>query len=1162
MSFVHLHSHTHYSLLDGAAKIEDMVLRAAELKMPGLAITDHGNLFGSVEFYKTCKKHNVKPIIGMEAYMAPAERGLRQKIEGEKDSYHLVILAKNATGFRNLIKLSSTAFLEGMYYKPRIDFEVLKKYSEGLIVTSACMSGQIAHKLRTDRKSEAIAHAEKYIELFGDDFYFEIQDHGIPDEQAVYPKVYDLAREMGVKVVATNDTHYLNHGDHRAHDVLICLQTGKDRDDPNRMKYGTEHLYMKSPDEMFSIFKDKSHVLENSMEIFEKIDLELDFDQRLLPKFPIPESEGVKSENEYLRKLTEEGARRHYPDMGKEVVERMNFELDVIEKMGFAGYFLIVQDFINAARKMDIPVGLGRGSAAGSLVAYNLGITDVDPLRYDLLFERFLNPERISMPDIDVDFCVERRDDVLEYVREKYGRRNVAQIITFGTMGSKSVVRDVSRVLKVPLQQADVIAKLIPVEGASPISLKRAFAEVPELKEIAQSDDPVMRELVEYSQTLEGIARHNSTHAAGVIIAPSDITDYAPLCKSSHGDIVTQWTMSYCEEMGLLKMDFLGLRNLTVIHKTEKMIRERHKIDFSVRDIPMDDAETFRLYGEALTVGIFQFESTGMQEYIKKLKPSRIEDLIAMNALYRPGPMDLIDDFIDRKYGRKEIKYLHPLLEPILKETYGIMVYQEQVMRIVSDLGGFTLAEADMMRRAMGKKKADVMREQKDKFVKGCEGNNIDKKVATEIFDLIEKFARYGFNKSHSAAYAIISYQTAYLKAHYPAEFMSANLTSEINKMDRVKFLISECKRIGLTVKPPDINYSHAHFRPLDDKNIAFGMAAIKNVGENAINNIVREREANGPYSSLFDLTKRVDLRQVNKKVLEALAQAGALDSLKGSRAQKYNAVENAIEFGQSVQARILQNKDQISLFGGDGEEDILEISEPPLPDVPDWDMGERLKKELEMIGFYVSGHPLDPYKPIVELYGTDVGALIRKKEENKPLNGAEKKPLYICGQISEYRTQYDKKNNKMAFIGLKSYDADFSGVIFGSVFAQCEPHLKNGAIVFVKAFLNGDITDGVIRIRVESVYSPGQIPEQFTESLRLTIDQSRMSEDMLMKLKMTLESIPGRQKVFWNFRFNGQGDFAMRSVRAGIKLTLPALGQLCELVSCENIAIKMIERG
>ncbi len=917
MSFVHLHSHTHYSLLDGAAKINDMVRRAAELNMPGLAITDHGNLFGSIEFYKTCKEHNVKPIIGMEAYMAPAERGLRQKIEGEKDSYHLVILAKNATGFRNLIKLSSVAFLEGMYYKPRIDFEVLKKYSEGLIVTSACMSGQIAHKLRTDRRQEAIAHAEKYIELFGDDFYFEIQDHGIADELAVYPKVYELAREMGVKVVATNDTHYLNHGDHRAHDVLICLQTGKDRDDPNRMKYGTEQLYMKSPDEMFAIFKDRSHVLENSMEIFEKIDLEIDFNQRLLPEFPIPESEEAKTENEYLRKLTEEGARRHYPDMRKEVVERMNFELSVIEKMGFAGYFLIVQDFINAARQMDIPVGLGRGSAAGSLVAYNLGITDVDPLRYGLLFERFLNPERISMPDIDVDFCVERRDDVLEYVREKYGRRNVAQIITFGTMGSKSVVRDVSRVLKVPLQQADVIAKLIPVEGASPISLKRAFEEVPELKEIAQSDDPVMRELVEYSQTLEGIARHNSTHAAGVIIAPSDITDYAPLCKSSHGDIVTQWTMSYCEKMGLLKMDFLGLRNLTVIQKAEKMIRERHNSDFTVRDIPMDDEATFKLYGEALTVGVFQFESAGMQEYLKKLKPGRIEDLIAMNALFRPGPMDLIDDFIDRKFGRKEIKYLHPLLEPILKETYGIMVYQEQVMRIVSDLAGFTLAEADMMRRAMGKKDADIMREQKDKFVAGCEHNNIDKKVATEIFELIEKFARYGFNKSHSAAYAIISYQTAYLKAHYPAEFMSANLTSEINKMDRVKFLLSECKKIGLTVKPPDINYSHANFRPLDDKSIAFGMAAIKNVGENAINNIVHERETNGPYSSLYDLTKRVDLRQVNKKVLEALAQAGALDSLKGNRAQQFSAVENAIEFGHSIQARIHRDQYVVPALAG-----------------------------------------------------------------------------------------------------------------------------------------------------------------------------------------------------------------------------------------------------
>jgi len=1149
--------------LDGAAKIKDMVQRAGELNMPALAITDHGNLFGAVEFYKTCRAHGIKPILGMEAYIAPRERGLRQKVEGEKDAYHLVLLAKNNTGIRNLIKLSSIAFLEGVYYKPRIDFEVLARHAEGLIATSACMSGQIAHKLRTDRKDEAIAHAEKYLQLFGDDFYFEVQNHHIPDELAVYPKVYDLAREMGVKVVATNDTHYLHHGDDKAHDILICLQTGKDRDDPNRMRYGTTELYMKSPDEMFQVFKDKPHVLENTMEIFEKIDAELDFDRRLIPRFPIDAGEGDISESDYLRKLAMEGARRHYPSLGKEVVERMDYELGIIEKMGFAGYFLIVQDFINAARERDIPVGLGRGSAAGSLVAYSLGITDVDPLKYDLLFERFLNPERISMPDIDVDFCVERRDEVLEYVRDKYGRRNVAQIITFGTMGSKSVVRDVSRVLKVPLQTADAIAKMIPLEGNSPIPLKRAFEEVPELKELTQNDDPVMRELVEYSMTLEGIARHNSTHAAGVIIAPTDITDYAPLCKSSQGDIVTQWTMGYCEEVGLLKMDFLGLRNLTVIKKAVDMIRERHDPEFDIRNIPLDDEKTFELYGKGLTTGVFQFESSGMQEYLKKLKPSRVEDLIAMNALYRPGPMDLIDDFIDRKYGRKEIHYLHPKLEPILKETYGIMVYQEQVMRIVSDLAGFTLAEADLMRRAMGKKKADVMQEQRQKFIDGCVANEIDKKTAASIFDHIEKFARYGFNKSHSAAYALISYQTAYLKAHYTAEFMAANLTSEITKLDRVKVLMSECNKMGIKINPPDINYSVADFKPLDAQTIAFGMAAIKNVGGNAIRSLVAEREENGKFETLFDVTRRVDLRQVNKKVLEGLALAGALDSLKGNRAQLFMAVETAIDFGQSVQSRLLQNKDQISLFGEGGDGPTMEISEPPLPDVPDWDTNEKLKKELEMIGFYISGHPLDDFLPIVNLYSTDLTPFTHSDEKTAPTNGQQTpRVLYICGQITGMRTRYDSKNQKMAFVQIKSYDHDFDAVVFSSVFPQCEPFLKQGQIVYVKAGLNGDLNSDTIRIRVDAMYSPGQVPAQFTESMKLTIPGNLLTNDTLYHLKLTFASVPGTQKVYWNFDLSPDAAIAMRSAKNGVKLTLPTLQKLADILGYENIHIKRIERG
>ncbi|KAA3617495.1 MAG: DNA polymerase III subunit alpha [Calditrichaeota bacterium] len=1155
MSFVHLHSHTHYSLLDGAGRLNDMVNKAGDLGMNALAITDHGNLFGSVEFYNACKKKNIKPIIGCEAYIAPGKHDFRQKMEGEKNYYHLILLAKNQTGFKNLIKLSSIAYLDGMYYKPRIDFDLLTQYSEGLIATSACMSGPIAWKLRQGKKAEAIKMAEDYLTLFGDDFYFEIQDHQIPEEQHVYPQVYDLAKEMGVKVVATNDTHYLDHGDHEAHDILICLQTGKDRDDPNRMRYGTEQLYMKSPDEMFNLFKDKPHVLENTLEIADKINLELDFSARHLPTFKIPESEGNLSEDDFLKTLALRGAEKKFSNVSKEVIDRIDFELGVIRDMGFAGYFLITQDFIAAARDRDIPVGLGRGSAAGSMVAYTLGITDVDPLKYDLLFERFLNPARITMPDIDIDFCVERREEVIDYVKDKYGKRNVAQIITFGTMASKGVVRDVGRVLKVPLPKTDAIAKLVPVEGAKPIPLERAFKEVPELNEIAESEDIQMQELVKYSKTLEGIARNTSTHAAGVIIAPEDVSNYVPLYKTKEGDVCTQWTMGASEQMGMLKMDFLGLRNLTVIQKAEKMIHAKHNKDFSAQDIPLDDEKTFKLFGDGLTVGVFQFESSGMQEYLKKLKPSRVEDLIAMNALYRPGPMQMIDDFIDRKYGRKEIEYLHPKLKPILEETYGIIVYQEQVMRIASDLGGFSLADADLMRRAMGKKKAEVMQEQKKFFVEGCIKNEIDKKIASTIFDLIEKFAQYGFNKSHSAAYALIAYQTAYLKAHYTAEFMSANLTSELTNLSRVMVLMEECRKLGLTINPPNVNYSVANFTPLDENTIAFGMAAIKNVGANAINNIVHVREENGEFSSLYELVQKVDLRLVNKKVLENLAMAGALDSFKGNRSQLFNSVETAIEFGQNVQSGA-KDKNQIGLFDG-GDMAIEEsIKEPALPDIPDWSLNEKLKKERELLGFYISGHPLDPYKTIISLYTSK----FLKENETEKESTPKSKTIRICGQVNELRTLFDRKQQKMAFVKLEDFDHSYEGVVFGSVFPKCEEHLKQDAIVFIQGTLNSEPDDNLIKLVVESVYSADSVPEKFTDSVMLHVNREKLNEELLHQLKMTIKSSPGKNKLLFNFDFNGEGTIRLKAGKSGVTMTSPTLKQLCSLLGDENVKIKMIE--
>jgi len=1174
LSFVHLHSHTHYSLLDGAARINQMVQRAAELQMPALAITDHGNLFGSVEFYKACKEQGIKPIIGCEAYIAPDRRDLREKVNGELNAYHLVLLAKNETGYKNLIKLSSIAFLEGMYYKPRIDWETLREHSEGLIATSACMSGMVPWKLRQDRRAEAIRHAETYLDIFGEDFYFEVQNHHIPEEERTYPLVYDLAKEMGVKVVATNDTHYLNHGDHEAHDILICLQTGKDRDDPNRMRYGTEELYMKSPEEMYKLFKDRPEVLENTLEVAEKVNLELDFNTRHLPRFKIPESEGQVDENEYLKVLAYRGAEKRGAKLDETARKRMDYELSVIEKMGFAGYFLIVQDFINAARERDIPVGLGRGSAAGSLVAYTLGITSVDPLKYDLLFERFLNPERVTMPDIDIDFCVERREEVIEYVREKYGRKNVAQIITFNTMASKGVIRDVSRILKVPLSQADTIAKLVPVEQNKPVPLERAFSEVEELRDLASSDDIQMQELVKYSKTLEGIARNTSVHAAGIIIAPDDITHYAPLFKTSDGEVCTQWTMGYCEEIGLLKMDFLGLRNLTVIKKTEDIIRERHNPDFSIERIPLNDKDTFRLFGDALTVGVFQFESSGMQEHLRKLKPSRIEDLIAMNALYRPGPMAFIDDFIDRKFGRKEIEYLHPKLEPILEETYGIIVYQEQVMRIASEIGGFSLAQADLMRRAMGKKKREVMLEQKEIFIKGCLENDIDKKTAIEIFDLIEKFAEYGFNKSHSAAYALIAYQTAYLKAHYPAEFMSANLTSEITKLSRVMTLMEECKKLGLTIEPPDVNHSYAEFRPLDEKTIAFGMAAIKGVGGNAINNIAQARDNDGPFKSLFDLTQRVDLRLVNKKVLESLVMAGAMDSLDGHRAQLFNALESAIEFGQQVQSSSYQNENQFNLFdtGGAEQDQSMQISEPPLPAVPEWSLTERLKKERELLGFYISGHPLEPYRTVIKLYSTNLDRLIEEeklKEEggngsasNGSSNGRRNgKAIRICGQITDMRTMYDKKQQRMAFVKLEDFDHSYEAVVFSSVYPRYQDLLKSDNIIYVQGTLNSAPDDGTVKIVADQIFAVNQVPELFTDAVLLQLRRDKLDDQKLYDLKLALTSSPGKCPVLIDLDFNGNGSLRLKAGCASVKMTLPVLKQLSALVGLDNIRISCGER-
>jgi DNA polymerase-3 subunit alpha len=1155
--FVHLHSHTHYSLLDGAGKVGDMVQRAANLGQKALAITDHGNMFGVLEFYKAAEKAGIKPIIGMEAYVAPKARDLKKKVEGESNNYHLVLLAKNEQGFKNLIKLSSIGYTEGKYHKPRIDKEILRELKEGLVASTACMGGEVPWNLRRGFRERAVKAAEWYMETFGDDYYFEIQDHHIPEEKPVYDAVYQLGKEMGIPIIATNDNHYVHKGDDEAHDVLMCLQTGKDRDDPNRMRYGTTELYLKSADEMYAVFKDRPEVLERTLEIEEKIDLKIDFSKTYMPEFKMPESESDSTADEYLTRITYSGAKSRYGELTTEIKDRIDHELSVIKKMGFAGYFLITADFIEAAKKRNIPVGLGRGSAAGSIVAYNIGITGVDPLKYGLLFERFLNPERVSMPDIDIDFCVERRDEVIEYVREKYGRKNVAQIVTFNTMASRAVIRDVSRVLKIPIPEADRIAKLVPIDGSKPMRLSKAFKNVEELREIAESDDVQKKELIKYSQTLEGIARNTSVHAAGVIITPEAVTNYAPLQQTSDGEITTQWTMGWSEEIGLLKMDFLGLRNLTVIQKTEKLISKRLGQNFSISDVPLNDEKTFKLFSEGATVGIFQFESSGMQEYLKKLKPSRIDDLVAMNALYRPGPMKMIENFVDRKFGKEKIEYLHPKLEPILEETYGVIVYQEQVMKISSDLAGFTMAQADSMRRAMGKKKLKEMAKQKKEFIRGCVQNKLNKKDAEEIFELIEKFAEYGFNKSHAVAYAIIAYQTGYLKAHYPAEFLSANLTSEVNNAPKVTALMEECRKLGLKVRPADVNYSEAYFIPIEKNVIAFGMAAIKNVGKNAINAIVKERKENGgAFKSLFEMMQKVDLRLVNKKVLESLAQAGALDSLEGNRAQLFYAVEAAIEFGHNYQSKRNLNKNQLSLFDHleDGTNSEALISYPPLPDVPDWPQKDKLKKERELLGYYVSGHPLERYRTIVQLFSTNIDAILTKKDYPLPSN------LKIAGQINSLRVILDRKNQKMAFVGIEDFKRTYEAVVFGSVYAKFEQMLKLDNIVYISGTRNSELTDEPIKIIANHILLLDDVPEHCADSVLLKLNRDRYSDELQYHLKQTLQSSPGNGGVFFEIDRSDGVKQIFQSKALRHKLTVNTLGELERILGAENIRIKVAE--
>ena len=1128
MEFSHLHCHTQFSLLDGAARIKTLLSRTEEMKMPALAITDHGNLFGVPEFYTTARKSGIKPIIGCEFYVTPGGMSDRR----DRTRYHQVLLAKNREGYQNLIRLSSLSFTDGYYYKPRIDRETLRKHSAGLIATTCCLQGEVLQNILKRGEEEARVVFEDYFDIFGDDYYIEIQDHNIPEQKQCNAVLLRWAAEYNVKIIATNDVHYVEEDDAAAQDVMLCLQTGKDLYDPNRMRFEGTQFYLKSPSEMEAALSDHDEsiirqALTNTTEIVDKCSLELEMGHLLMPHYPIPAAFGDNMDA-YLKHLAFEGAKKRYPESPQEAIDRLNYELGIIKTMGYAGYFLIVQDFTTAARELGVSVGPGRGSAAGSAVAFCLGITNIDPLKYDLLFERFLNPERVSMPDIDMDFDDRGRGKVIDYVVQKYGRENVCQIITFGTMGARSVIRDVSRVLGIPLSEADRIAKLIP-EGPK-VNLDLALKEVPEFRALRNDEDPQIRKLLHYAKVLEGSARHTGVHAAGVIIAPGSVSDYVPVAvnkgKSGSEDVLmTQYDGKWIESFGLLKMDFLGLKTLTVLHDAQMLILREHGVEIDLDTIPLDDPQTFELFQRGETVSIFQFESSGMREYMLQLQPTCIDDLIAMNALYRPGPMGLIPNYIDRKHGREDVAYPHPMLEEILKPTYGIPVYQEQVMQMAQVMGGYSLGRADLLRRAMGKKKKSEMDKQRVLFVAGAKEQVVPEKTANEVFDMMAKFAGYGFNKSHSAAYSVVAYQTAYLKAHYPPEFMAAAMTNEMGDTKKLTIVLEEVRHQGIEILPPSINQSVAHFN-VENGKIRFGLGAIKGVGLGAIEAIVAAREKHGSFRTIFDLTKHLDLRAVSKKALESLAQAGALDDLEGHRAQLIAAVDLATQYAQKMQADLAAG--QNSLFG---EASLNGGSMMPnLPIVDPWPRAKLLKEERELIGFYVSGHPLEAFLPEARAFAdAELGKIdewgLGVEDENPARNGIngrsgrngrDQRPQHsFCGIITDVTHRTTNTGKPIAFAAFEDFSGQAELVCFSSQYDRVRHYLNVDEVVLVRG--NVELRGGEVKILVTELTPMWKVREQMIRSITLRIELEKTNLDSIDALQQLCVDNRGHCKLYFD---------------------------------------------
>jgi DNA polymerase III subunit alpha len=1059
--FVHLHLHTEYSLLDGACRVEELLDRAVELRMPALAVTEHGNMFSSVIFHDQARRRGINPILGCEVYVAPESRFTKAGTPGETAN-HLVLLAETLEGYHNLIKLVSAGYTEGFYYKPRIDKHLLSQHAKGLIGLSSCLKGEVATGIRTEQVERARKAAATYGEILGPgNFFLEMQYQGLDEQRKVNSGLPGLARELGLPLVCTNDVHYLTQADHHPHDVLLCIGTGKVVHDAERLRYHGDQFFLKTPAEMAAVFGDYPDALRNTLAIAGRCNVLLPSNQTHLPNFDVPEPftlddyfehmvrEGFAARLPRLQEMAARGVLRHSIE---KYGDRLDYEIQMIKQMKYPGYFLIVWDFIRYARERGIPVGPGRGSAAASLVAYCLRITDVDPLQYDLIFERFLNPERVSLPDIDIDFCERRRGEVIEYVTRKYGRENVAQIITFGTMKARAVVRDVGRALDIPFAEVDRVAKLIP--PALDMTLARALDENPALKEVEQKDERV-KDLLGSARRLEGMTRHASVHAAGVVIAPKPITEFAPLYKGQRDEITTQWAMKEIERVGLLKMDFLGLSTLTLLDDCVRHIQETSGVSIDLDALPLDDKRTYQLFCEGQTYGIFQFESSGMRDTLRKAKPQCLDDLIALNALYRPGPLrgGVVDDYIARKHGQVDIKYELPQLQPVLQETYGVIAYQEQVTRLASDLAGFTMGEADLLRKAMGKKNAAVMQAQRDRFVQGCKARGINEKKATKIFDLMEFFAGYGFNKAHSTCYALLAYQTAYLKANYPRHFMAALLTIESQNTEKLAMYLGECRELGVPILPPDINASELQFTVKPD-GVRFGLGAVKNVGEGAILSILETRASLGRIGSIFTLCEHADLRLVNKRVLESLVKAGAFDSLSpvigcdaaALRARLFAAVDRAIEHGSRVQRD--RDRGQSDLFGaGSGEEGDEGLPAIPVPEAPSWTEAQQLAGEKEALGFYMSGHPIERFADELKTFGARRLAELTASEADVSVGG-------IVGATRPLKT---RKGDRMAVFTLEDVGGSVEVVVFPEAFQKFGQLISADAMLVVRGKFEKD---------------------------------------------------------------------------------------------------------